>query len=409
VSPEAVLAVGASPSPAPAGSPASLGAGGSGGSSAGGTGAGFGGGPGAGIPQGPAGGAAERSAPSPSGQHGESADSGEIHASVGKGPRARAAQPSTPAQRQSATQAGPNFSQTLAQSLAAPAHTPAPPRAAAPVTARAAKPAKASAAHSSDRTRKPDPVSSAMAMVHQAVPVAPATTIVHAGEHTGHGATQTAQAMRAESPHAAASKDERPAVHAAMAAQVAGEGADAPQSASAQPVKPGARSVSALNNGAMLAAGHLATGPHAGAPAARASATLSEPVGTSGWTRQLGAQLTWLARQGIQSASLRVAPQHLGPVQVSISVHHGEASVWFGAAEAQTRQALTRALPELHAMFASQGLALTDSGVSHDAPRDPRRTLRQGQGAIGELGAPESGASGSSGAPAGIGLIDTYA
>ena len=60
-------------------------------------------------------------------------------------------------------------------------------------------------------------------------------------------------------------------------------------------------------------------------------------------------------------------------------------------------------------MFASQGLALTDSGVSHDAPRDPRRAARQGTGAIGEVGAPESGASGANRAPAGVGLIDTYA
>lgn len=404
MSPEAVLAVGASPSPAPSGSPGSLGAGGSGGSSA--AGAGFGGGPGAESSKEPAAGAAARSAPSPSGQHAQSANSGEIHKSVGRGPRARAAQPPTPAD--SETQAATNFSQTLAQSLASPAHTPAPP-AAAPVTARAGKPAKASAAHSTDKPRKPDPVSSAMAIVRQAVPVAAATTIVSGGENKRHGAAQPVQSMRAKSPGAAASKDEQPALHAAMVAQPAGRGADALQSAPAQPVKSGLSSVSALNNAAMLAAGHLAAVPHGGTPAAPASATLSEAVGSSGWTRQLGAHLTWMARQGIQSASLQVAPQHLGPVQVSISVHHGQASVWFGAAQAQTRQALTEALPELHAMFASHGLALTDSGVSHDAPRDPRRTLPQGTGAIGAVGAPESGASRSSGVPAGVGLIDTYA
>ena len=406
MSTETVLAVAASPSPAPSASPAALGAGASGGSSTGGTGAGFGGGPGAGVSKGPAGGAAERSAPSPSGKHGQSANRGEIHKSVGKGPRARAEQPPTPSQ--SETQTGNNFSQTLAQSLASPAHTPTPP-VAAPVTAHAGKPAKDSPAHSTDKARKPDPVSSAMAMVRQAVPVAAVTSIMHAGENKRHGAAHAVQATPVESPRATAGKHEQPALQTAMAAQAAGTGGDAPQNASAQPVKPALSSVSALNSAAVLAAGHLAAGPHAGAPAAPASATLSEPVGSNGWTRQLGAQLTWMARQGIQSASLQVSPQHLGPVQVSISVHHGQASVWFGAAQAQTRQALTQALPELHAMFASQGLALTDSGVSHDAPRDPHRAARQGTGAIGEVGAPESGASGSSGAPAGVGLIDTYA
>ena len=406
MSAESVLAVAASPSPAPSAAPAALGAGAAGGSSTGGTGAGFGGGSGAGVSKGPAGGAAERSGPSPSGQHGEGVNRGASHKSVVKGPRARAEPP--PTRSQSETQAGNNFSQTLAQSLASPPHSPTPP-VAVPVTARAAKPAKVSPAHSTDKARKPDPISSAMAMLRQGVPVAAATSIVHAGENKRRGAAQAVQATRAQSPRATAGKDEQPALQAVMAAQAAGTGADAPQSASAQPVKPALSSLSALNSAAVLAAGHLAAGPHAGAPAAPASATLSELVGSDGWTRQLGAQLTWMVRQGIQSASLQVSPQHLGPVQVSISVHHGQASVWFGAAQAQTRQALTQALPELHAMFASQGLALTDSGVSHDAPRDPHRAARQGTGAIGEVGAPESGASGSSGAPAGVGLIDTYA
>ncbi len=406
MSPETVLAVGAGSSPAPSASPASLAAGGSGGSSTGGTGAGFGGGPGAGVSEGPAGGAAERSVQGSSAEHGERALRGEIHKRVGKAPRGRAAQPPTPSQ--SERQTGKNFSQTLAQSLASPPTAPTPP-VAAPVTARAGRPAKASAEHSTDKARKLDPVSSAMAMVREAVPVASATSIVHAGENKRHGAMQTVQATHADAASATVNQNEQPAPRAALPAQAAGQGAGASRSAPAQQVKPAPSSVSALNNAAVLAAGHLAAGPHAGAPAAPASATLGEPVGSSGWTRQLGAQLTWMARQGIQSASLQVSPQHLGPVQVSISVQHGQASVWFGAAQAQTRQALTQALPELHAMFASQGLALTDSGVSHDAPRDPRRAARQGTGASGEVGAPQSGASASSGALEGVGLIDTYA
>jgi flagellar hook-length control protein FliK len=152
-----------------------------------------------------------------------------------------------------------------------------------------------------------------------------------------------------------------------------------------------------------LAAGTTAAGH---TPAA-VSAALSAPVGSDGWTGQLGAQLTWMARQGVQSASLQVTPRHLGPVQVSISVRHGQASVWFGAAQPETRQALNQALPELRTMFANQGLALTDSGVSHEAPREPRRPVRPAVSAVGELGAVEEGAT--VGVLAGTGLVDTYA
>ena len=71
---------------------------------------------------------------------------------------------------------------------------------------------------------------------------------------------------------------------------------------------------------------------------------------------------------------MRVSPEHLGPVEVKISVHNGDASVWFGANHPDTRAALEQALPRLREMFANQGLTLTDSGVSRESPRNQART-----------------------------------
>ena len=101
--------------------------------------------------------------------------------------------------------------------------------------------------------------------------------------------------------------------------------------------------------------------------------TLASQVGTSAWTDELGTKVTWMAQQGIQSVSLQLSPEHLGPLQVNISVHDGQASVWFGAAQPDTRAALQQSLPQLRQLFANQGLTLTDAGVSREPPRGQDR------------------------------------
>lgn len=111
---------------------------------------------------------------------------------------------------------------------------------------------------------------------------------------------------------------------------------------------------------------HVATS----SDAAQMVRDLRAPVGSPAWNDELGGRLTWMAANGRESASLRLSPENLGPLEVRISVQDGEAKVWFGAAHADTRSALEQSLPRLREMFASQGLVLADSGVFRDAPRD---------------------------------------
>jgi flagellar hook-length control protein FliK len=135
---------------------------------------------------------------------------------------------------------------------------------------------------------------------------------------------------------------------------------------------------------------------------------LKSPVGTSAWTDELSGKVTWMAQQGIESASLKLSPEHLGPVEVHISVQNGSTSVMFGAAQPDTRAALEQALPRLHEMFAGQGLTLADAGVSREPPRQQARPSAV---------APVSGisavsaetASVSAVMPVRLGLLDTYA
>jgi flagellar hook-length control protein FliK len=78
-------------------------------------------------------------------------------------------------------------------------------------------------------------------------------------------------------------------------------------------------------------------------------ATLRSPVGTPPWKDELGTQLTWMAINGREAASLKLSPEHLGPLDIRISMHEGEASVYFGAANPDTRSALEQSLPRLRA------------------------------------------------------------
>jgi flagellar hook-length control protein FliK len=117
-----------------------------------------------------------------------------------------------------------------------------------------------------------------------------------------------------------------------------------------------------------------------------------------------------MAHQGIESASLQLSPEHLGPLQVTISVHDGHASVWFGATQPDTRTALQQSLPQLRQLFSSQGLTLADAGVSREPPRGQSRQspVRASAAASGVAAASVDGAPAAASIASGLGLVDTY-
>lgn len=136
--------------------------------------------------------------------------------------------------------------------------------------------------------------------------------------------------------------------------------------------------------------------------------TLHHQVGSSAWADELGTRMLLMSERGQHSASLRLTPEHLGPLEVRIAIRDDQASVWFGSSQADTRAALEQALPRLRELFASQGLSLSDAGVFHEAPREqPRQsassetTLTSGGGSDAEISA--------SAVAVKLGLVDAYA
>jgi flagellar hook-length control protein FliK len=143
------------------------------------------------------------------------------------------------------------------------------------------------------------------------------------------------------------------------------------------------------------------------------TAALRAPVGSSDWNDELGTHLTWMTLKGLETGSLRVSPEHLGPVEVKISVQNGDASVWFTANHPDARAALEQALPRLREMFASQGMNLADSGVSRQSlsqqgSRDRGRSAAsQSVSGVSAVAGPDG--SSASASRTNLGLVDLYA
>jgi flagellar hook-length control protein FliK len=135
------------------------------------------------------------------------------------------------------------------------------------------------------------------------------------------------------------------------------------------------------------------------------SRPVHQPVGTPAWADDIGSRVIVMAEAGKHTASLKLSPEHLGPLEINITVQDDKASVWFGAAHADTRAAIETALPRLREMFASQGLSLADAGVFREPPREQqvaKSTTSGGQGETTEEVAAVS-------TRARLGLVDAYA
>jgi len=90
------------------------------------------------------------------------------------------------------------------------------------------------------------------------------------------------------------------------------------------------------------------------------------------WAEEFGTRIALMVRGGESSASLQLTPVDLGPMEVSITVRDGQASVHFGAAQAETRALIEASIPRLREMLAAQGFNLMDASVSQGFSRQAR-------------------------------------
>ena len=191
--------------------------------------------------------------------------------------------------------------------------------------------------------------------------------------------------------------------------KVAGGGGDKPGDSSTAATT---ATTDAVASAASTFQSHLAVNTPSQTPATRETGNtqVNTPVGQSGFADEVGDKITWMAHEGIQSASLQMTPEHMGPVEVKISMQDGSATVSINAAHADTRAALEQALPRLREMFSTQGLNLTDASVSQQFSRgqQPQKQTNTGVGPVGGV-SNESASAVVSVTAARLGLVDTYA
>lgn len=99
---------------------------------------------------------------------------------------------------------------------------------------------------------------------------------------------------------------------------------------------------------------------------APANGYLSAPLGSQEWQQSLGQQVLMFSRNGQQSAELRLHPQELGALQISLKMEDNQAQLHFASAHSQVRAALEAAMPSLRHALAESGVQLGQSSVGSE-------------------------------------------
>ncbi|MEQ9849679.1 flagellar hook-length control protein FliK [Pectobacterium brasiliense] len=98
-----------------------------------------------------------------------------------------------------------------------------------------------------------------------------------------------------------------------------------------------------------------------------ASAQLNAPFGSPQWQDALGQQIIMFSRNGQQTAELRLNPQELGALHISLKIDDNQAQIHLASANSQVRSALEAALPHLRNAMAESGINLGQSSVGSDS------------------------------------------
>jgi flagellar hook-length control protein FliK len=128
------------------------------------------------------------------------------------------------------------------------------------------------------------------------------------------------------------------------------------------------------------------------------------PVHDRHWPQAVAAQLQIMSDQKVQAATLRLSPEHLGPLEVRIDLQNSRVDVTFTAAHSETRAALEQSIPQLREVLAGAGLTLGQANVQQQARRESQNPASGARAA--------AAAGDQSEAPAAlvraIGMVDEY-
>ncbi|OSL33042.1 flagellar hook-length control protein FliK [Escherichia albertii] len=106
---------------------------------------------------------------------------------------------------------------------------------------------------------------------------------------------------------------------------------------------------------------------------------LSAPLGSHEWQQTLSQHISLFTRQGQQRAELRLHPQALGEVQISLKVDDNQAQIQMVSPHQHVRAALEAALPVLRTQLAESGIQLGQSDISGESFSNQQQATSQQQ------------------------------
>lgn len=110
-----------------------------------------------------------------------------------------------------------------------------------------------------------------------------------------------------------------------------------------------------------------------------AAPVLSAPLGSHEWQQSLSQHISLFTRQGQQSAELRLHPQDLGEVHISLKVDDNQAQIQMVSPHQHVRAALEAALPVLRTQLAESGIQLGQSNISGESSSGQQQAASQQQ------------------------------
>lgn len=144
---------------------------------------------------------------------------------------------------------------------------------------------------------------------------------------------------------------------------------------------------------------------------------LTPDVNTDQFGETIGTQLTYMANEKISHAHIKVTPNDMGTIEVSLKLDGDRVHADFSSPQADVRQALEQSLPKLREMLGQQGFQLAQADVGH---RQQQQAQSSGSQGFGERGGRDGreGFAGNGQADASVpaavvrvarGLVDAYA
>lgn len=95
--------------------------------------------------------------------------------------------------------------------------------------------------------------------------------------------------------------------------------------------------------------------------------TVNHPPETPEWKQSVSQHIAVFSRNGLHSAEIRLHPEELGALQITLRVQQEQAQIHIVSEHAHVRHAMEQAMPQLRAAMAESGIQLGQANVSADA------------------------------------------